>query len=265
MFIAKYLIKLYLCLHNLSSMDGVIIQARLGSTRLPNKIVLDFYDGQRIIDIIIECIKTACPCAAIVLATTTNERDNLLQTIAEEHGIKVFRGSEDNVLDRFICAAEEFDIDTLIRVCSDNPFLQAETFSTLFEAYRQQPADYFSYAFTDGTPAIKTHLGLFAELTTLHTLKQVAAASQDKLTTEHVTHYIYTHPDKYNVQLLPMPKLLEGRRDLRFTTDTQDDFELMQQLYALHRTSSLEQVIAYVDTHPNIKARMCNNISLNSK
>ena len=103
--------------------DGIIIQARTGSTRLHNKILLPFYGEQRIIDILIANIKQACPDKCIVLATTNRPQDDVLAETARQAGILSFRGDEDNVLDRFIRAAEVFGINRFIRVCSDNPKL----------------------------------------------------------------------------------------------------------------------------------------------
>lgn len=101
--------------------DGIIIQARTGSTRLHNKILLPFYGGQRIIDILIGNIKQACADKTIVLATTDRPQDDILAEVAREAGICCYRGDEDNVLDRFIRAAATFNLDRFIRVCSDNP------------------------------------------------------------------------------------------------------------------------------------------------
>ena len=108
--------------------DGIIIQARTGSTRLHNKILLPFYGGQRIIDILIGNIKQACADKTIVLATTDRSQDDILAEVAREAGICCYRGDEDNVLDRFIRAAATFNLDRFIRVCSDNPFLRPTAF-----------------------------------------------------------------------------------------------------------------------------------------
>ena len=85
--------------------DGIIIQARTGSTRLHNKILLPFYGKQRIIDILIGNIKQACIGRTIVLATTNRPQDDILAEVAREAGICCYRGDEDNVLDRFIRAS----------------------------------------------------------------------------------------------------------------------------------------------------------------
>lgn len=248
--------------------DGIIIQARTGSTRLHNKILLPFYGEQRIIDILIANIRRACPDKCIVLATTNRPQDDVLADIAHRAGILSFRGSEDNVLDRFIRAAEVYGIERFVRVCSDNPFLRPETFNLFFREHDICPADYLAYSFADGRPTIKSHLGLYAELTTAKALRRVAIATQEKLYTEHVTIYLYTHPEQFNVRLLPLPDELESRLDLRFTLDTPEDFSLLQELYATfyEKTDhSIHALLQLVKAHPEYRARMLQNISNNEK
>ena len=236
--------------------DGIIIQARTGSTRLHNKILLPFYGEQRIIDILIANIKQACPDKCIILATTNRPQDDILAEVAHQAGILSFRGDEDNVLDRFI------------RVCSDNPFLRPETFNTFFAEYAFCPADYIAYGFADGRPTIKSHLGLYSELTTINALRRAAVSTQEKLHIEHVTIYLYTHPEKFKVRLLPLPAELEGRFDLRFTLDTMEDFTLLQELYATfyEKTDrSVHALLQLVQSHPEYRAKMLENIARNEK
>lgn len=248
--------------------DGIIIQARTGSTRLHNKILLPFYGEQRIIDILIANIKQACPDKCIVLATTNRPQDDVLAETARQAGILSFRGDEDNVLDRFIRAAETFNLDRFIRVCSDNPFLRPDSFRAFFKEHDTHPADYIAYGFADGRPTIKSHLGLFAELTTADALRRAAAATQEKLYIEHVTIYLYTHPEAFSVRLLPLPDELEGRLDLRFTLDTMEDFTLLQELYVAfceQTDHSIHALLRLVETHPEYRVKMLENIAKNEK
>ena len=248
--------------------DGIIIQARTGSTRLHNKILLPFYGEQRIIDILIGNIKQACAGKTIVLATTVRPQDDVLEEVARQAGICCYRGDEDNVLDRFIRAADTFGLDRFIRVCSDNPFLRPDSFGTFFAEHDARPADYIAYGFADGRPTIKSHLGLFAELTTTDALRRAANATQEKLYIEHVTIYLYTHPEAFSVRLLPLPGELEGRFDLRFTLDTAEDFALLQELYAAfreHTDGSIPALLRLVEAHPGYREKMLANIARNEK
>ena len=248
--------------------DGIIIQARTGSTRLHNKILLPFYGKQRIIDILIENIRQSCPDKRVILATTVRPQDDVLEKVAREAGIDCFRGDEDNVLDRFIRAAEAFGLDRFIRVCSDNPFLRPDTFQTFFDVSDETSADYIAYGFADGRPTIKSHLGLFAELTATEALRRAASLTDEQLYHEHVTIYLYTHPDAFSVRLLPLPAELEGRQDLRFTLDTTDDFSLLARLYAEWYEGtdrSLPALLRTVDARPEYLEKMRENIRRNEK
>lgn len=248
--------------------DGIVIQARSGSTRMPAKILQPF-DGQtRIIDIIIEKIKRSCPDKTIVVATTVNSADDRIAAIASEHGVECWRGSEDDVLERFIGAAGHFGLDRIIRVCSDNPFLLTDSFPAMFARQSESGADYVGYAFPDGRPTIKSHLGLYAELATTEALRRAAALTDEKLYREHVTIYLYTHPEEFSVDLMPLPDFLQSRTDLRLTLDTPADFALLQELYARHRDEtdgSAEALVRLVDSNPAYGSIMKENIAQNEK
>ena len=248
--------------------DGIVIQARSGSTRMPAKILRPFDGDTRIIDIIIEKIKTSCPDTPIVVATTDNPADDTIAEIAAGHGVECWRGSEDDVLGRFIGAAEHFGFDRIIRVCSDNPFLLTDSFPAMFDCQSRSGADYVGYCFPDGRPTIKSHLGLFAELATTDALRRAAAATDEKLYREHVTIYLYTHLEEFSVELMPLPDFLQTRTDLRLTLDTPEDFALLSELYRRHRDEtdgSPRALVALVDSNPAYGSVMKENIARNEK
>ncbi len=248
--------------------DGIVIQARSGSTRMPAKILLPFDGEKRIIDIIIERIKRDCPDKRIVLATTVNAADDVLEEVARQHDISCFRGSEENVLSRFIGAADAFGIDRMIRVCSDNPFLDTTSFEKMFRCQSESGADYVCFAFPDGRPTIKSHLGLFAELATTEALRRVASLTDEKLYLEHVTIYLYTHPEAFTIARMPLPGFLDQRTDLRLTLDTPSDFRLLQTLFRrLHAETdgSLPELVKMVDANPEYGSIMKENIIQNEK
>lgn len=247
---------------------AIIIQARTGSTRLHNKILLPFYKEKRIIDILIENIQIAVPNTPIIIATSTAPNDKVFTDIAAEAGIRCFRGDEENVLQRFVSAANANNVELLVRVCSDNPFLQANTFPTLLQEAEKNKADYVSYGFSDGTPVIKSHLGLFSEAVTLEALEKASTCTTDKLYLEHVTNYLYTHQDDFDIRLLQLPKQVEERKDLRFTLDTPDDFSLLQEVYKRwfeETDRSLESLIRLVESESKYKNSMKKNIQQNTK
>ena len=246
--------------------DGIVIQARSGSTRMPAKILRPFDGEKRIIDIILERIKAANPGRPVVLATTTSPADDVLEQVARDHGTLCFRGSEDDVLGRFLGAADAFGLDRIVRVCSDNPFLRADSFDAMLDRQTATGADYVGYAFPDGRPTIKSHLGLYAELATTEALRRAAAATREKLYREHVTINLYTHPDDFRLSMLPLPEVLSRRTDLRLTLDTPADFALLSELYRLAGDGcSPEQLVTLVDSDPRYARIMKQNIEQNEK
>ncbi|WP_423130097.1 cytidylyltransferase domain-containing protein [Gaoshiqia sp. Z1-71] len=247
---------------------AIIIQARTGSSRMPEKVILPFFEGRSIIEILIERLLKNCA-VPVILATTDSPADDPLAEKASAFPIRIFRGSEENVLDRFIQTSEKFGCTRLVRVCADNPFLDAGAVNQLISAFTKHPSDYLSFRFSGERPSIKTHFGFFAEMTRLDTLRKVASLTSDKLYIEHVTNYIYGHPGRFDLQFLPAPELIFHRSDIRLTLDTPNDFAMQQQIYAeLSRqkgTFGIPEIVAYLDAHPEILQQMNLEIEKNSK
>ena len=124
---------------------GVVIQARMGSTRLPKKMTMPFGESDTVLSFIIKRIQLAFPNQCIVLATSNSEKDQVLVEIAKDIGVEHFCGSENDVLERFIGAAEKFGITTTLRVCADNPFLSIDYLAAISAEYQVRSVDYLSY------------------------------------------------------------------------------------------------------------------------
>lgn len=252
----------------MTSSASIIIQARTGSTRMPQKVILPFYQGKSIIEILIGRLLSSCN-APLILATTSSPADDALAEVASRYPVRLFRGPEQNVLQRFILAAGAFGCDTIVRVCADNPFLSATSVNRLIDSFAGSDADYMSFAFSGGRPSIKTHFGFFAEITRLEALKKVAAMTTESLWLEHVTNFLYTHPEIFNVQFLKAPDMIYDRNDIRLTLDTPEDFALQQQIFfELSRQNStfdIPEIVAYLDRHPELLAGMRREIEKNEK
>ena len=237
---------------------GIIIQARLGSTRLPRKIIREFYNGKTLLETVINNLRRSGD-AKIIVATSDNTNNDELELFLKERSIAVFRGSEDDVLSRFIGAAEENNIDGIVRICSDNPFIDWHGVSKLIKKAKMSEADYIGFRINN-TPSIKTHFGFWGEYVTLDALKRVALSTNDKLAHEHVTIYIYTHPDKYKCEWIDCPNFLQGRNDIRLTVDNTEDFENAKRVYsALCETNpnfGLKDVIEYIDANSDLQESM---------
>jgi len=248
---------------------GIIIQARTGSKRLPNKMVVPFFNNQGVLEIIIKRLQKKYPDTSIYLATTTNTSDNILEEIAKNNNIFVFRGSENNVLSRFVTIADNNNFDYLIRVCADNPFLDVAHISKLIKyAKENKNIDYISYGFDDTTPVIKTHLGLYTELVKTSALKEVEKFTQEKIYLEHVTNYVHSHPKIFSVKLLPLQKKLQNREDVRLTLDTKEDFEIHQDIWKntnAEKNININNILEYIDGNYELSEKMKTQIIENSK
>lgn len=246
---------------------GIIIQARTGSTRMPEKVIQPFYHEQTILDLLLERAKKLN--LPLVLATTVNPLDDRLCTLAEAHEVPVFRGSENDVLDRFIQAAHQFNIGKIIRVCADNPFLDLEALQTLSEAFEQSNADYLGFQLDGNKPSILTHFGFWAEAVRLNALEKAARLTSEKLYHEHVTNFIYGNPTLFNVQFMAADPIVFSRTDIRMTLDTVEDFELQKKIFAIiseeNLNFGLREIVSWLDQHPDLLEKMKNQILINQK
>lgn len=238
----------------------IIIQARLSSTRLPGKVLRPFCGGKCLLDLQLKnLLNLDIP---IVLATTTNGVDDRLAEWGKVNNVDVFRGEEENVLSRFVSCAEQYNAELLIRVCSDNPFLQTECIPSLLSSLNNG-MDYASFSDRGMIPAIRKHWGLFPEgvrLATLDRAQELLLNHQNRsFYEEHVTNFIYGHSKEFNLDLIPAPSEVIDREDLRFTIDTMGDFKNMEIVIGESNKGglpSLKHLIDFVDRHPRILAVM---------
>jgi spore coat polysaccharide biosynthesis protein SpsF len=251
---------------------GFIIQARTSSTRLPNKVMIPFYGNQTILDIQIERLHKNPFKHLIILATTTNSNDDVIE---EKHQtddrIKLFRGEEQNVLKRFVDAATLYSLDHVIRICSDNPFLLSGVYTDMIQYYFNSNADYLTYRFKNNTPTIKSHIGLYGEVASVQALKQVLKLTTENIYLEHVTNYLYANPELFNIRFLDVPEMLEDFFDkLRLTVDTEEDFEQIKKLYGVvikkyGEEYKLENILEEINNDRILQYNMQTQIANNAK
>ncbi len=246
---------------------GIILQARTGSTRMPEKVILPFYHEQSILDLLLEKVKKLD--VPVVLATTVNPSDDRICAQAEKHQVPVFRGSENDVLDRFIQAARQFGFSKIIRVCADNPFLDRAGIQTLISEFEQSDADYLSFQLADKKPSILTHFGFWTEAVRLDALEKAQELSNEKLYHEHVTNFIYGNPKLFNVRFLTADSLVFSRTDIRMTLDTPEDFEIQKEIFvAISKENpnfGIPEIVNWLDRNPEILEMMKKEIVKNQK
>lgn len=216
----------------------IIIQARTGSTRLPQKMILPFYENEGIFSLILKRLTSIIKKENIILATSTNVNNDVLEDITKSYGVNCFRGSEDDVLQRFIDAATQFNATKLIRVCADNPFLDLDYLNFLLQNFKENDCDYMSFLTSKGTPTIKTHYGFWAEAVTLNALKKCRDViswrlndDESRLYHEHVTNFIYANPNDFNIKFFNIPEEIDSHDDIRLTIDTKVDFDIQKEIF----------------------------------
>ncbi len=199
-----------------------IIQARLGSSRFPRKVLTEI-NGKKLIEHVIIGLKASPMVDRIIIATTDRPQDQELVEFCEKSRIPYFRGDCDDVLMRFIGAAEVFQCDKIIRVCSDNPFIDLKSLNQLLDIFLSDPnLDYCTHVTADGVPIILNSLGLFVEAVSIKALKKIVEMTQEKKYLEHVTMFIYRHPDFFNIATIPLSDSINA--NYRFTVDYKEDF-----------------------------------------
>lgn len=211
----------------------IIIQTRSSSTRLPNKIMLPFFNNKTILDIISERLLKNKYNIPICIATTTNNNDTeLFYKYQNNNKIFCFRGSENNVLSRFIDCAETFNKEIIIRVCSDNPFISLKYLENLIDFYLEnENIDYLTYSLDGILPCIKSHIGIFSEIATLRSLKKTLTETSEQKYLENVTEYIYNNTDQFFIKLIKENFNSNIINDIRLTLDTLDDFKYLIEIY----------------------------------
>lgn len=249
------------------SSTGIIIQARTGSTRMPEKVIQPFFGQQTILDLLLDKAKKVK--LPVMLATTVNPSDDRICLLAEKHQVLVFRGSENDVLDRFIQAARKHGFEKIIRICADNPFLDLDSLQALAHELENSETDYLGFQLAGDKPSILTHFGFWAEGVQLSALEKVATLTDEKLYHEHVTNFVYGNPALFNVQFVKADPLVFSRTDIRMTLDTAEDFAIQKQIYASlskqNPTFGIREIVAYLDTHPGILEMMKQEIQKNQK
>ena len=246
---------------------GIILQARTGSTRMPEKVILPFYQDQSILDLLLEKVKKLG--VPVILATTDNPTDDRICALADKHEVPVFRGSENDVLDRFIQAAQAFSFSKIIRVCADNPFLDLAGMKDLIAEFEKSNADYLSFQLAENKPSILSHFGFWTEAVRLEALEKAQQLTGEKLYHEHVTNFVYGNPELFNVQFIQANPMVFSRTDIRMTLDTPEDFEIQQKIFvAISKENpnfGIPEIVSWLDRHPEILKLMKVEILKNQK
>jgi len=248
---------------------ALVVQARMGATRLPGKVLLPFHADGPILGILLDRLQKGVPDLPVIVATSTAPADDPIAAYCLEGDIPCHRGSEEDVLDRFLGVAAAYELGGMVRICADNPFLDIELLSETVETGSNGEHDYVSHRMADGLPTILSHLGLFAEYVGTGALSSVARATDDLRYREHVTRWIYEHPGDFDILWLDLPKPLAHRTEIRLTVDDRSDLEVARLVYGMLRdrggAGGWRELLEWLDGNPSIGQAMREGIERNLK
>ena len=231
---------------------GIIVQARMGSSRLPGKVLREI-NGQPLLSLLIDRLKKCNFKPTIVIATSNLEQDKAIIDLARSKGVNGFAApcDENDVLTRYILTARAFKIKNIIRVTADCPFIDPKIIESLVERFVSERPDYL----TMGLKRTFPH-GVDAEIFTLDALERSSRLSSQMKEREHVVIPMRNNPQEFKIINVEAEGELR-RPDIRITVDYLEDFELISRIYeSLHHNrdyiSTLE-IVKFLDQNPEIK------------
>lgn len=228
-----------------------IIEARMSSSRLPGKVMLEC-QGKPMLAHMIERLKRSEELDGVVVATTTNPADDVLERLAKDLGVGCFRGSEDDVLDRVLRAAQAFDVDIIVETPGDCPCIDWTILDTVVRTHRERGHHYVSNNLKLTYPG-----GMDVQVFATDVLADVARRTDDPVDHEHVSLYIYRHPEIYISSNVEAPPDLRDP-DIKFLLDTPRDFKFICATYdALYPTKpdfTCRDIIDLMRRKPELRA-----------
>lgn len=172
--------------------------------------------------------------------------------------VPIYGGSEKDSLSRVCAAMRCFRASAIVRVCADNPFVDPTLIDRLVCTAADHPeCDYISYCSADGKPAILSNLGVFAEWCSAEALEQADQLAQRPGDRADATRYLYSHPERFHVRLMPLPSGLD-RKDLRLRVDREEDWDHAQVIFETLGPEELDwqRIAGLLDAQPAIRRKM---------
>ncbi len=227
----------------MSSKFGIIIQARIGSKRLYGKSIKKI--GR--VPILIRIVRSIrqnnfFKNVKIVIATTNLINDNKIIKLAKTEKVQIFRGSENNVLERYYEAAKKNKIKNILRLTSDNPFVNIIFLRKLVEIHLKNKNDYTS-------SKLNLPIGIGAEIMNMKSLRLSYKFAKTKDEKEHVCDYILNNANKFKIQNLEFKYKFQKNKKLRLTVDTEKDLKFCR-LFFKKKLKILNESI-YYDSYSN--------------
>jgi len=196
-----------------------IIQARMGASRLPNKMMLHLH-GYPVVEWVCRRVSQAHLLDCVVIALPDNPVDDVLASYVRKLGFQVYRGSEKDLVDRFFQAARTYNAINVVRVCADNPLICASEIDRLIDFFTNGDWD---YAYNHVPRNNQYPDGLGAEICGIELLELIHTQTSDKTEREHVFNYVWKHPDRFRIGTFDPPQRLR-HPELKLDIDDMHDY-----------------------------------------
>ena len=199
-----------------------IIQARLGSTRLPGKVLKDI-GGRTMLARVVRRVRRAATLDDVIVATTTEPADSAIVEECARLGVHCFRGSELDVLDRYCQAAKQLNADAVVRITSDCPLIDPGVIDSVVAVFRNETPDYASNVVERTYPR-----GLDTEVVSMDALTRAWQEARQHYERVHVTPYFYRNPELFRMRSVVTDRNHSG---FRWTVDTAEDLAFICSIY----------------------------------
>lgn len=231
--------------HSKAAPVVAIIQARMGSTRLPGKVLMEIC-GRPILWHVVNRLKAAALIDKIVVATTVEKADDLIEDWCLENGVPFFRGSNDDVLDRYCRAAKKFGARAVVRITADCPLIEPELVDGIIEKFAEGGYDHVGVdnSFPDG---------LDAEVISLSAIEIANSEATLASEHEHVTPYIWKNAGRFRLASI---KSVKDLSHLRWTVDDGKDFLLVSKIYEglwkKYEVFHMRDILKFLEDNPEL-------------
>ena len=237
---------------------AIIVQARTGSKRFPKKILAKI-NGRNILEFLIDRLLQIFPKNKIIIATTKLKRDNIICYISKKKKIKFYRGSENNVLKRYLDCAKKFKAKSIIRITSDCPLIDPKLIEKMRRVFILNKLDYLANTY----PPTKSKYpdGSDIEIIKFKSLLKISKLSTNNEDKEHVTNFFWKNPKEFKT------KMINNKKDLsnyKFSIDYKSDLTLVkkisEKIKAKKKHGTAEEIVSIIKKNKYMKI-----ISIRSK
>lgn len=227
---------------------SIIIQARLGSSRLPGK-VLRNYKNYNLLYVLIQRLKRSKKINDIIVATTTQKEDDKIVKFCLINSIKYFRGPKNNVLRRYYNAAKKFNVKNIVRITSDCPFIDPKILDKMVLEFKKKKLDYLSNTYPEPSSYPD---GMDIEIFTFDSLRFANKYAKKKTDKEHVTVYIRSQKKFKTFRT----DLIKDKSNYRLTVDYLNDYNLFKKLINKFKKKifsiKMGEITRFLDQNPRL-------------